>query len=147
MKLQPLLEVETLADAVIVGDEEQDPSSAELSAHEAAVAEGATAVQAEQAAESAAEAKAAAEIALQAAEENAKTAESVVEATVAAQQSAAGAGVSAEMVMEALRAQTSAIETLAAELKESRKQAVPAEPKKPAPDRPPSRSGPRWRRA
>ncbi len=124
---------------VVEGDEAAAPAgTAEASAHTAAVAEGMTAVQAADAAESAAEAQAAAEVALLAAEENAKTAEAVIEATAVAEANAAGAAVSAEMVMDALKAQTSAIELLAEELRASRKAAAPVEkPSRPSPDREP----------
>ena len=139
-----------MADTVIVGDEgggTDGSPSAELSAHEAAVAEGATAVQAASAAESADEAKAAAEIALQAAQANAASSAVAEEAAAAASQSAAQAGVSLEMIHEALTAQGSAIEALTAELKASRRQETkPDKPQStPAPDREPA-SGTRWRR-
>jgi hypothetical protein len=139
-----------MPDAVVVeGDEAGEATPAEQSAHTAAVAEGMTAVQAQQAEQSADEAKAAAEVALLAAEENAKTAEAVIQATAQAEQHAAGASVSAEMVMDALKAQTQAITTLAEELKASRKSATPdSPPKRTAPDRAPGGrgGGARWAR-
>jgi hypothetical protein len=137
-------------DIVVAGDEAQaEPTTAELSAHSAAVAEGATAVQAADAAESAAEAQAAAEVALMAAEENAKTAEAVIEATAQAETSAAGAAISAEMVMDALKAQTAIIAEIREEMKASRKEAAgPAEkPSHPAPDHEPGGgNSPKWTR-
>ena len=59
-----------MAETVVVGSDGADEGSQSVaeSAHQAAVAEGAVAVQAQQAAESAAEATAAAEVALAAAE-------------------------------------------------------------------------------
>lgn len=129
----------------MTGEDEPDITTAEASAHVAAVAEGASAVQAQQAAESAAAAEAAAEAALIAAEENAKTAEAVIQATAQAETSAAAADISAEMVMDALKAQTAILAEVREELKASRKQATPAEPKPaPAPDREPGGDGPRW---
>lgn len=132
-----------MPDAVVVeGDQDTAITPAEVSAHTAAVAEGMTAVQAADAAGSAEQAQAAAEVALLAAEENAKTAEAVIEATAQAETSAAGAAISAEMVMDALKAQTAAITTLAEELKASRKAAVPdGPPKRPAPDVTPGGNG------
>jgi hypothetical protein len=120
---------------------------AEQSAHVAAVAEGATAVQAGQAAESADEAKMAAEVALAAAQANAQTAEAVIESVAAAETSAQQAGISAEMIHDALKAQTGAIEALAEELRQSRKQAAPVEkPRREAPERPPASAGATWTR-
>lgn len=138
-----------MADTVIVGDEGGDalPTTAEQSAHEAAVAEGATAVQAVSAAESAEEAKAAAEVALSAAEANIASGAMAEEAAAEAAQSAAQAGVSLEMIHEILQAQGTAIEALTAELKASRKEAAPATAaKSPSPDREPGGGGPRWKR-
>ena len=136
-----------MADTVIVGDEggAAAPSSAEQSAHEAAVAEGATAVQAMSAAESAAEAKAAAEVALAAAEANIAGGAVVEEAAAEAAQSAAQAGVSLEMLHEALQAQGAAIEALTAEMHASRKQSAGPEKSRPAPpDQEPGSGGPKW---
>jgi hypothetical protein len=136
-----------VTDVVTVGGGgEGDVTTAEAAAHEAAVAEGATAVQAAQAGEAAEEAKAAAELALEAAKVNVESG-AAVEAGVQAAQAAAGeATVSAQMVHEALGAQTAAITALTEELRASRKQqAAPAEPRKsPPPDRAPGKSGPRW---
>src|SRR6266568_293729 len=117
-----------MPDVIVEGDEET-----------VTTAEGATAVQAGQAAESAEQAKAAAEVALQAAQANAETAEAVTEATARADGSAAATSVSADMVMDALKAQTQAIETLAGEIKASRKAAEAPEgkPRHAAPDREP----------
>ena len=130
----------------MTGEETAAPSPVEASAHEAAVAEGATAVIAANAQESAAEASAAAEVALAAAEANIASSDTVVQAAEQATQSAAQAGVNAEMVHEALLAQTRAIAELTAELQASRKaQAPPAEkPQRAAPDREPGSSGKRW---
>lgn len=142
-----------MPDAIVVeGDQDTAVTPAEVSAHTAAVAEGMTAVQAEQAADSAAEAQAAAEVALLAAEENAKTAEAVIEATAQAETSAAAAGISAEMVMDALKAQTVILTEVREELKASRRAAAPAGPAtRSAPDREPGgngngRSGATWTR-
>jgi hypothetical protein len=137
-----------VADAVVVEDAGQaEVTPAEVSAHTAAVAEGMTAVQAADAAESAAEAQAAAEVALAAAEENARTAEGVIEATVKAEESAAGAAISAEMVMDALKAQSAAINELREELKASRRAEHHDAPKRAAPDREPGgNGGPVWTR-
>ena len=132
---------------VVEGDQETEVTPAEISAHTAAVAEGMTAVQAADAAESAEQAQAAAEVALLAAEENAKTAEAVIEATAQAETSAAAAGISAEMVMDALKAQTTAINELREELKASRRAEQHDAPKRPAPDREPGgNGGPVWTR-
>jgi hypothetical protein len=128
---------------VVEGDETgAGVTPAEVSAHTAAVAEGMTAVQAADAAESAAAAAAAAEVALLAAEENAKTAETVIEATAQAETSAAAAGISAEMVMDALKAQTAILTEVREELKASRKAAMPADPpRRAAPDAEPGNGG------
>lgn len=135
-----------MAETVIVGDDDGDEAPTVVeSAHEAAVAEGASAVQAEAAETAADEAKAAAEVALQAAQVNVETATGVAEATASAEASAAQATVSAEMVMDALNAQGAAIASLAEELKASRKQAVPAEKaSRPAPDQAPAKSSKHW---
>jgi len=129
---------------VVEGDQETEVTPAEVSAHTAAVAEGMTAVQAADAAESAAEAQAAAEVALAAAEENARTAEGVIEATVKAEESAAGAAISAEMVMDALKAQSAAINELREELKASRRAEHHDAPKRAAPDHEPGNGGSKW---
>jgi hypothetical protein len=122
-----------VAEVIAVGDDDGGgtPGAAE-SAHVAAVAEGATIVQAQQAAESAEEAKAAAEVALAAAEASIETAVETEGATQTATVAAEQATVSAEMVHQALLAQTAAIEALTQEMKASREQARkqgPAEPK------------------
>ena len=137
-----------MPEAVVVeGDQGAAVTPAEVSAHTAAVAEGMTAVQAADAAESAAEAQAAAEVALLAAEENAKTAEAVIEATAQAETSAAGAGISAEMVMDALKAQTAILTEVREELKASRRAEHHDTPKPAAPDREPGgNGGPTWTR-
>jgi hypothetical protein len=125
------------ADAGEAGD-----STAALSAHEAAVAEGATAVQAELAGEAAEEAVAAAEVALAAAEANIEAGMAVEAGVSSAAESAAVATVSADMVHEALQAQTAAIQALADELRRSRE----AEPKPRAshsePEQAPARKAP-----
>lgn len=130
----------------MTGDEPENANPAEASAHEAAVAEGATAVIAANAQESAAEASAAAEVALAAAEANIASSDTVVQAAEQATQSAAQAGVNAEMVHEALLAQTRAITELTAELQASRKAQAPPQdkPRRAAPDREPGSGGTRW---
>lgn len=135
-----------MAETVVVGDEPDSANPAEASAHEAAVAEGATAVIAANAQEAAAEASAAAEVALAAADANISSADTVVQAAEQATQSAAQAGVNAEMVHEALLAQTRAIAELTAELQASRKAQAPPQdkPRRAAPDREPGSSGKRW---
>jgi len=108
------------------------------SAHAAAVAEGGAAVLAESAGESAGEAKAAAEVALSAAAANMEAGLAVAEATEVAQSSAQQATQMAQMIQDALTAQTGAINALAEELRASRKQAAPASPpSRTQPDRPP----------
>lgn len=135
-----------MPDAVVVeGDAETEVTPAEVSAHSAAVAEGMTAVQAADAAESAAEAQAAAEVALEAAQANAQTAEAVIEATTMAEGNAQAAQLSAEMVMDALAAQTQAISTLAEELRASRKAAAPVEKPSRSADREPGGGASRGR--
>lgn len=123
-----------MAETVVVGSDADasGTSTAEQAAHEAAVAEGATAVHTEDAQEAAAEAKAAAEVALAAAEANITSGAAVEQAAQQADSSAAVASVSAEMVHEALTAQTAAINALAEEMKASR-QAAPKESKGSAP--------------
>lgn len=135
--------------ATVVTEDDQGDSeviSAEASAHEAAVAEGATAVQAEQAAAAAEEAKAAAEVALSAAQNNIESGVAVEQAAQRAESGANVATVSAEMVHEALLAQTNAIKELTAELQASRKQAAqPTEkPRRQSPDTEPGGNGRRW---
>lgn len=138
-----------MPEAVIIpdSDEGEAPTAGE-SAHVAAVAEGATAVQAQLAAESAEEAKAAAQVALDAAEANIGTSQAVIEAQTKAEGSAVAAGVSAEMVHEALLAQTNAIRELTEELKASRKSAVVPNGKTPSrpPEASPGGNGRRWTR-
>jgi fused signal recognition particle receptor len=109
---------------VIPGESEEAPTTAEVSAHEAAVAEGATAVQAELAAEAADEAKVAAEVALAAAQENAETVEGTIEATVAAQGAAEMSQAFAEEIRDAMKAQGQAITALTEELAASRRAAA-----------------------
>lgn len=111
-----------MTETVVVGSgaPEDGAQTVAESAHEAAVAEGAVQVQAQQAAESAAEAQAAAEVALAAAEANIQSGAAVEGAVASANESAAVASISAEMVHEALQAQTAAINALAAELKAGR---------------------------
>jgi len=138
-----------MPDAVVIeGDEGTEVTPAEVSAHTAAVAEGMTAVQAAGAAESAAEAKAAAEVALEAAEANAANAEAVIEAQASAETSAEAAGVTAEMLMDALKAQTAVIAELREELKAGRRAEHQDAPKRAAPDREPGAGGggPTWTR-
>lgn len=135
-----------MADVIISGEEGQDVTPAEQAAHQAAVAEGATAVQAATAEEAAGEAKAAAEVALAAAAANIESGAAVEQAAEQASVSAATAGVNAEMVYQAIQAQTGAIQELVAELQASRKAAQPPQEKRsspPSPDREPS-SGQRW---
>ena len=138
-----------MADTVVIpGDDDAGgPSTPEQSAHEAAVAEGATAVHTENAQEAAAEAQAAAAVALAAAEANIESGAAVEQAAEQAGSSAAVASVSAEMVHEALTAQTAAINALAEELKAART-AGPKEdkPPKPAADRAPDRKIPAYYR-
>lgn len=132
-----------MAETIVVGDEESSISPAEQSAHEAAVAEGATAVNAALATEAAAEAKAAAETALEAAAANIESGMAVEAAVEQANTAGASAAVSAEMVHEALLAQTSAINALTEELRSSRKaSAPPAEVgRRSRPDREPGSGG------
>lgn len=136
-----------MPDVTVMENEDTEPTTAEQSAHEAAVAEGATAVQAAVAEEAAAEAQAAAELALDAAKANIETAEGVAEAVAQAQGDAAKASVSAEMVHEALLAQTRAIEELTTELRASRKAASDVSQSKPRSrpsDESPGNGGTRW---
>jgi hypothetical protein len=135
-----------VAETTVVTGDETEPTTAEASAHEAAVAEGATAVQAELAAQAAEEAKAAAEIALAGASESVQIALDVEEQTSRAEGAAQTSAVSAEMVHEALLAQTRAIETLAAEIKASRSAAArEGKPRRrEAPDREPGSSAGHW---
>jgi len=111
-----------MAETVVVGDAGTD--------------EGAQTV-----AESAAEAQAAAEIALAAAEANIQSGAAVEGAVASANESAAVASVSAEMVHEALTAQTAAINALAAELKAGRQKP----PKETDGGKPPGDSAPAQR--
>lgn len=136
-----------MAEVVVSESEAPDTGTAELSAHAAAVAEGATAVQAELAAEAAGEAKAAAEVALGAAAANMEAGLAVEQATVTAEGAAQQATVSAEMVHEALQAQTAAITALTEQMAADRKAAAPPEGKRRAPrDREPGSGGPRLMR-
>ena len=86
------------------------------------MAEGASAVNSSNAADAAAEAKDAAALALSVAQSNIETSATITESKDAAEGAAAQASVSAQMVHEALSAQTAAIAALAEQLKE-RKQA------------------------
>lgn len=114
-----------MADVVVSGGGDSgDAQTVAEAAHEAAVAEGATAVNAEQAAEAAAEATAAAEIALAAAEANIEAGAAIESGVASAESSAVDAMVSAEMVHEALAAQTAAITALTDELKLQRESAA-----------------------
>jgi hypothetical protein len=120
---------------------------AEVSAHEAAVAEGASDVHAALAEESAAEAREAAEIALSAAQANIESGQAVAEATESAQAAAGEATISAKMVMEALDAQSAAISALAEQFAAERKSQnapPPGEGKRAPSDRQPGGKGPRW---
>jgi hypothetical protein len=111
------------------------------SQHDAAVAEGAAEVHAEQAEEAADEAEVAAAIAQAAAAENMATAEAVVEAAASAEGHAAVAGVAADGVLSALEAQTAAINRLVDTMEAQAAKAATPEPKpKSTPDTPPSRS-------
>ena len=129
-----------MADVVVSegGEADTGTPAAAAAAHEAAVAEGASGVQAEQAQAAAAEASAAAEVALAAAEANIEAGAAVEGAVATANESAAQATVSAEMVHEALSAQTAAITALAEELKRGRESAPKPEKVKTAPDKAPS---------
>lgn len=119
-----------------------EPDSTEIAAHDTAVAEGAVAVMAQDTQEAASQAKGAAEAALSAAASNIESGEEAVEASVVAQGAAATAQISAEMVHEALLAQTAAIAALVTEIQESRKP-VPQKPSRSRRDREPGSSGPR----
>jgi hypothetical protein len=134
-----------MAETIIAeGDSAEQPTTAAESAHEAAVAEGATAVQTEQAAASAATATEAAEVALAAAQANMEAGAAVEGAVATANESAAVATVSAEMVHDALVAQTKAISALTEELQAQRRSlASDTKPKsKPAGDHPPAQKVP-----
>jgi hypothetical protein len=138
-----------VAETVVVGDDDSsDPGTAAESAHQAAVAEGATGVQTDLAQEAADQATAAAEIALGAAEANIAAGAVVESAVATADGAAAVATVSAEMVQEALAAQTAAIHALTEELALQRKAApAPDKPKsKPAEDASPGKQVPGYYR-
>ena len=133
-----------MADVVVSEGGDTEGGGVAESAHEAAVAEGASAVLAETAVTASAEAQAAAEIALEAADANISSGQLVEQAVATANESAAVASVSADMVHEALTAQTSAIAALTEELRASRKSAGNGQAPKAAPpsgDRAPAKRG------
>lgn len=134
-----------MAEVIVSGEDEQVITPVEQSAHEAAVAEGASAVQAQAAAVAAEEAKAAAEVALSAAQANIESGQAVEAAVEQANAAGASASVSAEMVHDALKAQTAAISALTEELRADRKNnsPVPGNSGRPKPDREPG-GKPRW---
>lgn len=110
-----------MPETVITTDDDGDVLPAAESAHVAAVAEGAAAVQSEHAAESAGKAEMAAEAAIQAAQANVAAGAEAVAAAASAGESASAAAVSAEMMHQAITAQTAAISALVEELRTSRK--------------------------
>jgi hypothetical protein len=130
-----------MADTVVIPDSGEDGAVLEeQAAHDAAVAEGASMVHEQQAAEHAAEAEAAADAALAAAEANAAVVEQISQAAATAEASATDAGYSRDAVLEALAAQTTALNSLTEELRAGRKAAEPAKDKpKSTPDKPPAR--------
>ena len=136
-----------MPDAVIIPDgDAPEAETAMTAAHDAAVAEGGAEVRAQLAAEHAAEAEGAAEVALLAAEENAKTGLAVIEAQASAEQSAEVAKSSADLVLQALEAQTGAFNALREELaaaRETQRPAVVSE-SRPAPERTPGRKQAKW---
>ena len=99
---------------VVVGEGPDSPAAevVQAAAHETAVAEGATAVNAEQASQSADEAEAAATAALAATQVNVEATVEAAQAADVATEAAETATLSAEVVMAALAAQTTAINTL-----------------------------------
>jgi hypothetical protein len=114
---------------------------ADESARMAAVAEGASSVNAGIAAQAAGEAQEAAEAALSAAQANIESGAVVGEAAGQAREAAAEAASYAEMTLQALNAQTAAITALTEELRASRQPAAPPEKRKPKRDREPRGSG------
>lgn len=129
-----------MADVVVHDDAADQTGLQEQAAHDAAVAEGASAVHQQAAEGAAADAEAAAQLAAEAAQVNLQTAESVVEAAASAEASAEAAGGSEDRVMQALAAQTSAITALTEQLNASKTPAVPAEKPKRSKDKAPGRS-------
>jgi F0F1-type ATP synthase epsilon subunit len=113
-----------MADVTLTQPEEV-VTPTEVSAHEAAVAEGATQVHQDRARDAAEKAEEAADLALSAAKHNIENAAEVADASEKAQGAAASASISAETVMEALHAQTSAIAALAERLDKPTQQAGP----------------------
>lgn len=114
-----------MADVTVETSEDVGEGIADESARMAAVAEGASAVNAGLAAQAAGEAGEAAEAALSAAQANIESGAAVADAAETAQAAAASAGVSAEMMHEALLAQTAAITALTEELRASRQPVTP----------------------
>lgn len=119
----------------------EDVTLTDQSAHDAAVAEGAAAVQAEQAAEAASEATAAAEAALMAAQANIESSSVVTEAAVTAEEAAASASAAEDRIYEAVTAQIAAIGALVEELRASRQPAPVKREGKPKSDREPGSGG------
>lgn len=118
-----------------------DSGDATESQHDAAVAEGAAEVHAEQAEEAAEEAEVAAAVAQAAAAENMAAAEAVVEAAASAEGHAAVAGVASDAVLNALEAQTAAINRLVDTMETQAAAAKTPEPvAKPKPDTPPAKA-------
>lgn len=115
-------------------------SSVEASQHDAAVAEGAAEVHAEQAEEAADEAEVAAAVAQAAAAENMAAAESVVEAAASAEVSADVSNMAAEGVVTALQAQTAAINRLVDTMEAQTAKPPVDKPVKQTPDKPPAKS-------
>jgi hypothetical protein len=132
-----------MADVVISEGDSSDLGTAEGSAHAAAVAEGATAVQAEQAQQAAEEAKAAAEMALSAAQANIESGLEVQAASAAAQDSAHVSAALADEIRGALQAQSAAIAALTEQFDKHRKALAPDKPSRSKPDREPGSGGQR----
>lgn len=134
--------VALMSEVIVTGNDPDEHDYSEEAAHAAAAAEGAAEVHTEQAAEAAGEAAAAAEVALAAAQANIESGAAVAEATEIAEAAAEQATVSAEMVHEALLAQTQAITALTEELRAGRQQTAPPAPgKRSKRDRQPSGGG------
>jgi hypothetical protein len=138
----------SVTEVIVAPDDAGEHDYSDEAAHAAAVAEGASEVHGEQAAEAAGEAQAAAEVALAAAQANIESVANAEEAAATAVAAADQAGVTLDMVHEALLAQGSAITALTEELHAGRQQqqAPRAKRSKPTPDKEPgsSRTGPRW---
>lgn len=120
--------------AVIVEGEEE-PSLEEESAHDIGVAEGRAELHEEDAAEAAEAAEISADIAQAAAEANVEVLAEIAEHSARAEEAAASAGLSENAVLEALQAQTVALQSLTETLRStvsSQPEKVPTE-KKPAP--------------